>query len=337
MRRRQFLAAVALVGTGTALLPKSLASVEAGRDRLGKILPTRPLGRSGLPVTAFCVGGHHLELRRTPAETQVLIEKALEVGCRFFDNAKSYSNGEAERRYGEFLSPKYRDLVQIMTKTGATTAQEARQDLDDAIRRMKCDYLDLWQIHHLSSPEDAETRVNNGVLEVFLEAKHSGKARHIGFTGHSNYQAHLRMLELLKERGVELDACQMPVNLCDPHHESFIEHVLPVLVERQYGVLAMKTLAYGTMVGQSGFGRVPFANPPTRSGITVRQMHEFVYSLPVASLVSGCTTVAELEENAGVLREFKGMDEVERKRLLSLSAPHAGAELESYKSPPARA
>lgn len=304
---------------------------------MGKILPTRPLGRSGVPVTAFCAGGHHIELRHTPAESQALIEKALEVGCRFFDNAKAYNSGEAERRYGEFLSPKYRDLVVIMTKTGATTADEARKDLDGAIGRMKCDYLDLWQIHHLSSPEDAEARVENGVLEVFLEAKRSGKTRWIGFTGHSNYQAHLRMLELLKQRGVELDVCQMPVNLCDPHYESFIVHVLPVLVERGYGVLAMKTLAYGTMVGQPGFGRVPFPNPPTRSGITVRQMHEYVYSLPVASLVSGCTSAAEFKENAAVLRDFKGMDEAERARLLSLSAPHAGAELESYKSPPGRA
>ena len=337
MRRREFLATVAAVSAGAALLPPPLAASETGRDRLGMVLPTRLLGKSGARVTAFCVGGHHIELRHTPAESQALIEKALEVGCRFFDNAKSYNNGEAERRYGEFLSPKYRDLVMIMTKTGAATAGEARKDLDGAIGRMKCDYLDLWQIHHLRSPEDAEARVRNGVLDVFLEAKRTGKARRIGFTGHSNYQAHLRMLELLKERGVELDTCQMPVNLCDPHYESFIVHVLPALLERGYGVLAMKTLAYGTMVGQSGFGRVPFANPPTRSGITVRQMHEYVYSLPVAALVSGCTTSAEMEQNASVLREFKGMEEVERKRLLSLSAPHAGAELESYKSPPSPA
>jgi uncharacterized protein len=336
MKRRQFLATFTAAGAGAALSPLPLSAVpsQPTSDRLGALLPTRLLGKTGKQVTAFCLGGHHAELNRTPAECQAIIESALAEGCRFFDNAKSYHNGEAERRYGEFLSPKYRDVVFLMTKSGATTAAQARTDLDESIARMKCDYLDLWQIHALTSPEDAETRVRNGVLDVFLEAKRSGKARFIGFTGHSNYQAHLRMLELLKERGVELDTCQMPVNLCDPHYESFIVHVLPVLNERHYGVLAMKTLAYGTMVGKPGFGREPYPNPPTKSGITPRQMHEYAYSLPIGSLVSGCISPSEVEKNTAYLRDFRGMDEAERERLLSLSAQHASATLESYKSPP---
>jgi uncharacterized protein len=333
MKRRQFITAMA-AGAGCALLPSPLMGRETSADRLGKVLLKRPFGRTDVQVTSFCLGGHHAELSRTPAETQAIIESALEQGCRFFDNAKSYSDGEAERRYGQFLSPRYRDVSFIMTKSGATTAAEAQKDLEESIERMKCEYLDLWQIHALSSPGDAEDRVKNGVLDVFLEARRSGKARFIGFTGHSNYQAHLRMLELLEQRGVELDACQMPVNLCDPHFESFILHVLPVLTKRQYAVLAMKTLAYGTMVGKPGFGREPFPHPPTQSGITPRQMHEYVYSLPVCSLVSGCISTAEVEKNTGYLREFRGMDDAERARLLGLSAPHAGATLESYKSPP---
>lgn len=336
MKRRQFLTAIAAVGaTSLATLPLNAAPTRTARDRLGPLLPTRPLGKTGKHVTAFCLGGHHAELNRTPSECQAIIESALEHGCRFFDNAKSYNNGEAERRYGQFLAPNYRDLVFIMTKSGATSAAEARTDLEESIGRMRCDYLDLWQIHALTSPEDADNRVNQGVLDVFLEARSSGKARYIGFTGHSNYRAHLRMLELLETRGVELDTCQMPVNLCDPHFESFIVHVLPKLTQRQYGVLAMKTLAYGTMVGKPGFGREPFPNPPTQSGITPRQMHEYAYSLPVSAVVSGCISPAEVQNNTACLREFTGMDEAERKRLLSLSAKHAGAAIESYKSAPA--
>ena len=331
---------MAAATAGVTVSPVSIhaapAAAAPARDRLGALLPTRPLGKTGVRVTAFCLGGHHAELGRTPAETQAIIEAALEQGCRFFDNAKNYSNGEAERRYGEFLVPKYRELVFIMTKSSAPTAAEAQKELDGSLGRMKCDYLDLWQIHHVTSPEDVETRLKNGVLDVFLAAKRSGKVRFIGFTGHSNYQAHLRMLALLKERGLELDTCQMPINLCDPHYESFIGHVLPVLQQRQYGILAMKTMAYGTMVGKAGFGQKPHPNPPTRSGITPRQMHEYVYSLPVSALVSGCTTPAEVKENTTWLREFKGMAEAERQRLLDLSAQHAGASLESYKSPPKR-
>jgi uncharacterized protein len=335
MKRRQFLTTLTAAGAGAAMSPLRLTATQSqhASDRLGPLLPTRPLGKTGKDVTAFCLGGHHAELNRTPSECQEIIESALEQGCRFFDNAKSYSNGEAERCYGQFLSPKYRDLVFMMTKSGATTAAEAHTDLEESIERMKCDYLDLWQIHALTTPEDAENRINNGVLDVFLEAKRAGKARFIGFTGHSNYRAHLRMLELLKQRGVELDTCQMPVNLCDPHFESFILHVLPVLNERQYGVLAMKTLAYGTMVGKRGFGREPYPNPPTLSGITPRQMHEYAYAFPIASLVSGCISPVEVEMNTAYLREFKGMDDTERERLVGLSAKHAGATLESYKSP----
>ncbi|MCX8157233.1 MAG: aldo/keto reductase [Verrucomicrobiae bacterium] len=338
MKRREFLASLAAATAGAAALPSSLPgapdAASPARDRLGALLPTRPLGKTGVQVTAFCLGGHHAELKRTPAETQAIIEAALEHGCRFFDNAKNYSDGEAERRYGQYLVPKYRDLVFIMTKSSATTAAEARKELDGSLQRMKCDYLDLWQIHHITSPEDVETRLKNGVLDVFLEAKRSGKTRFIGFTGHSNYQAHLRMLALLKERGLDLDTCQMPINLCDPHYESFITNVLPLLQQRQYGILAMKTMAYGTMVGQPGFGSQPYPNPLTRSGVTPRQMHEYVYSLPVSALVSGCTSPKEVAENTSWLREFKGLPEAERQRLLALSAKHAGQAIESYKSPP---
>lgn len=336
MKRREFLASLAAATAGASVLvpPAASAAETPVSDRLGRLLPTRPLGKTGVRVTAFCLGGHHAELGRTPAETQAIIEAALEQGCRFFDNAKNYSNGEAERRYGQFLTPQYRELVLVMTKSSATTAAEAKKELDGSLSRMKCDYLDLWQIHHITSPEDVENRLKNGVLDVFLEAKRSGKVRFIGFTGHSNYRAHLRLLAWLKERGLELDTCQMPVNLCDPHFESFVVNVLPVLQERHYGVLAMKTMAYGTMVGKPGFGDKPYPNPPTQSGITPRQMHEYVYSLPVAALVAGCTTPAEVVENARVLREFKGLGDAERKRLLALAAKHAGPSLEGYKSPP---
>jgi aryl-alcohol dehydrogenase-like predicted oxidoreductase len=333
--RRAFLAGLTAAGAGLAWRQSLLAAAEpAGSDRLGRLLPQRQLGRSKARVTALCVGGHHIELRRTTEQSQAIIEEALARGVRFFDNAKEYGQGEAEKRYGQFLSPKYRDLVFIMTKSPATTAAAAKSDLEESLTRMKCDYLDLWQIHHLTSPRDAEARLKNGVLDVFLEAKRAGKARHLGFTGHSNYQALLRMLELLQQRGVELDACQMPINLCDPHYESFTTHVLPVLQARNYGVLAMKTMAYGAMVGQRGFGPAPLPNPPIKSGITPRHMHHYVYSLPVSAVVSGCTTPEEVRENAGFLTGYAGMEEAERKRLLDLAKPHAGKDMERYKAAP---
>lgn len=330
LNRRKFLAALGAI-TATAALRDVAHPAAPGSDRLGALLPQRALGKTGAMVSAFCLGGHHVEKGRTEAESQAIIEKALELGGRFFDNAYNYGNGEAERRYGLFLSPKYRDVAFIMTKCALKTGPEASRQLDEALARMKCDYLDLWQIHSIESPEDVDNRIRDGVLDVFLKAKSSGKVKYIGFTGHVDYRAHLRMLEALASRGIELDTCQMPINLCDPHHESFTVNVLPKLVERKYGVLAMKTMAYGQMTGRGGFGKEPRPDPLTKSGVTPRQMHEYVYSLPVASLVSGCTSTEEVATNTAVLREFKGMDSAERERLIGLAEKHSGPEMERYK------
>lgn len=333
--RREFLATLGTATAGIALSRATSPAAAPTSDRLGALLPARPLGKSGASVSAFCLGGAHFEKDRTEAESQAILEKALEVGCRFFDNAYTYSEGEAERRYGRLLSPKYRDIAFIMTKCRYRTGEEAKRELDAAIARMKCDYLDLWQIHAIESPEDVDNRVRDGVLDVFLEAKASGKAKYIGFTGHTDYRAHLRMLEILADRGIDLDTCQMPINLCDPHYESFTINVLPKLLERKYGVLAMKTMAFGQMTGRGGFPNKPMPKPLTESGITPRQMHEYVYSLPVASLVSGCASPEEVVENSAVLGQFKGMDAAERDRLVALAEEYAGPEMERYKAPKA--
>ncbi|HPA20211.1 MAG TPA: aldo/keto reductase [Verrucomicrobiae bacterium] len=331
LNRRAFLATLGAATAGAALAQTPTHSATPTSDRLGTLLPQRALGKTGTSVTAFCLGGHHVEKDRTEAESQAIIEKALEMGCRFFDNAYNYGKGEAERRYGLFLSPKYRDVAFIMTKCALKTGPEASRQLDEALSRMKCDYLDLWQIHMIESPKDVDDRIRDGVLDVFLKAKESGKVKYIGFTGHVDYRAHLRMLEALASRGIDLDTCQMPINLCDPHHESFTINVLPRLVERKYGILAMKTMAYGQMTGRGGFGKEPRPAPLTTSGVTPRQMHEYVYSLPIAALVSGCTSTEEVAENTSVLRGFTGMAAAERDRLIELAEKHSGPAMERYK------
>ena len=206
LNRRKFLAALGAI-TATAALRDIAHPAAPASDRLGALLPQRALGKTGVSVSAFCLGGAHVEKDRTEAESQAIIEKTLELGGRFFDNAFNYGKGEAERRYGLFLSPKYRDIAFIMTKCALKTGPEASRQLDEALARMKCDYLDLWQIHSIESPEDVDNRIRDGVLDVFLKAKSSGKVKYIGFTGHMDYRAHLRMLEALASRGIELDTC----------------------------------------------------------------------------------------------------------------------------------
>ncbi len=267
------------------------ASGKTGSDRLGDILPQRQLIRNGEKVTAFSLGGYHLGLTDVPSEAQQMIERALELGIRFFDNARGYNNGRSEEYMGQFLTPKYREDIFLMTKAPAKTGDGVRKMLDESLKALNTDYLDLWQIHALGSPKDVDDRINAGVLDAFLEAKEKGKTKYIGFTGHQNPVTLPHFLEFLDKRGLQLDTCQMPLNVCDPSFESFEKNVLPVLLEREYGVIAMKTMAGGSMMG----GRIDttpqdidtkdIPDVVGLSDLTLANLHQYVYSLPVSSLV----------------------------------------------------
>lgn len=333
--RREF---IKKASAATALgLMMDWAMVMAESDRLGEILPQRQLIRNGEKVTAFCLGGYHLGLTEVPKEAQQMIERALELGVRFFDNARGYNRGRSEEYMGQFLTPKYREDIFLMTKAPEKTAEGVRKQLDDSLKALNTDYLDLWQIHALKDPADVDARINAGVLDVFLEAKEKGKTRYIGFTGHVNPLTHLHFLEFLEKRGLELDTCQMPLNVCDPSFESFEKHVLPELLKREYGVIAMKTMAGGSMMG----GRIDTtpASIETKdipdvvglTDLTLANLHQYVYALPVSALCSGCRFTYELDENIAVLRQLKKLSASDKERLINLAKPYAGTIVENYK------
>jgi len=308
-----------------------------GSDKLGEMLPQRQLIRDGEKVTAFSLGGYHLGLTEVPSEAQQMIERALELGVRFFDNARGYNGGRSEEYMGRFLTPKYREDIFLMTKAPAKTGDGVRKMLDESLKALNTDYLDLWQIHALGSPEDVDNRIKAGVLDAFLEAKERGKARYIGFTGHTNPATHLHLLKFLEERGLELDTCQMPLNVCDPSFESFEKHVLPELLKREYGVIAMKTMAGGSMMG----GRIDTTPQDIEtkdipdvvglSDLTLANLHQYVYSLPVSSLCSGCRFLYELDANVAVLKQLKELSETDKQKLIALAKPYAGMVVENYK------
>ncbi|PYV39627.1 MAG: aldo/keto reductase, partial [Acidobacteria bacterium] len=158
IERREFLKSLASLSAATVALPAAEES-----DRLGKLLPKRTLGRTGVAVTMLGVGGWHIGRMEEP-EAQRTIEAALEGGIRFFDNAESYQDGASESRYGRLLTPKYRDIVFLMTKSTATDAATARRHLEESLLRMKTDYVDLWQMHSVTSVEDVDQRIQNGIL-----------------------------------------------------------------------------------------------------------------------------------------------------------------------------
>jgi aryl-alcohol dehydrogenase-like predicted oxidoreductase len=337
--RREFLRAGCAAAAAVAGLLPYESFLAAESDKLGATLPRRVLLRNGEKTTAFGLGGFHVGKADDPQQAQQLLEKALDLGVRFFDNARGYQHGRAEEYYGRFLTPLYRDQVFITTKTGSAGADAMRRDLEASLSALKTDHLDLWQMHAIGNRADVDRRLQGGALDELLKAKAEGKTRYIGFTGHENPAGHLYLLQKIRELGVELDTVQMPLNLCDPHYESFQRHVLPELLARKYGVLAMKTMAGGSMMGKlidtTPKDIAEKGIPPVdrEAGISLADMHRYVYGLPASVLISGCESVAELEDNVRVLRDFHPLSEPETARLLSATKPYAGNVVENYKRP----
>jgi aryl-alcohol dehydrogenase-like predicted oxidoreductase len=305
-------------------------------DQLGEVLPMRRIIRNGEKTTAFSLGGWHMG-EGEPAYAERMIERSIELGVRFFDTARGYQRGGSEEYLGRFLTPKYREDVFLMTKSHARTGEDARKHLDESLSALKTDQLDLWQIHTVFTKEDVDRRLKEGVLDVFLEAKAKGKTRYIGFTGHASPIVNLYMLEELKKRGLEMDTCQMPLNVCDPSFESFQNQVIPVLLERDYGIIAMKTMAGGSMMGKridttpKEIATEDIPDMVGETGIRFAELHQYVYMLPVSSLVSGCLTLEELEHNVGVLRQLKKLSKDDMDRLVKTAKPYAGLIVENYK------
>lgn len=327
--RRAFLKTLA-AGTASMMMPYEDISgmPQAPSDRLGELLPLRALGKTGEQVTMLGIGGAHVG-KSSDKLAQALIEAALEGGIRFFDNAESYNSGGAESKYGKYLVPKYRDVAFIMTKTTARDGKTAQAHLEDSLRRMKADYVDLWQIHAITSPNDVDGRIRDGVLEVVRKAKESGKARYIGFTGHSDFHAHQRMLE----RTSLLETCQMPINCFDPNYKSFINNVMPTLVERKMGIIAMKTLGNGGFFGGTRHfsgGDNPRIVPKVA---TIQEALHFVWSLPVSTIVTGPDHVEMLQEKIELAKSFKAMSESDRLALVDRvgNAGFDGNKVEFYK------
>lgn len=323
--RRHFLQSVSSL-SAAMLASSSMSTAATKSDKWGEWLPTRPLGKTGEETTMLGIGGYHFGAC-SEKEAEGIIEAAIEGGIRFFDNARQYQDGGAEARMGKLLVPKYRGEVYIMTKTQATTAKAAREDLETSLRLLQTDHLDLWQIHSVTTPEDVDTRLDNGVLDEFIKAKEEGKVRHIGFTGHQNFNGHLRMLERTKNMDV-FTTCQMPINVLDPNYESFITNVLPKVVERGISPLAMKTLAFGNFFKierQEKETIIPFR-------VSVQDAIHFVWSLPVTTLITGADSIDLIKEKIAFAKSFKAMDEEKRMVLSAKLTDFAGTEVEWYKA-----
>jgi aryl-alcohol dehydrogenase-like predicted oxidoreductase len=331
--RRSFLAAMAALTSGI-MLPWNPLLAGNTRDKWGKLLPLRKLGDTGLKVTMLGVGGYHVGWT-TERDAQEVIETAMAKGIRFFDSAYSYGDGQSERRYGKYLVPQYRDDVFIMTKSTAKDYKTAREELEESLRRLKVDTVDLWQVHSIQSPEDVDIRIKNGVLKLAEEALKEGKARYIGFTGHANPYAHLRMLEQAGNSGL-FSTEQFPINLVDFAGEhSFVKKVIPKAVEHNMGLLAMKTLADGRFFSKKIVNDRTIwetDNPVAPNQVSVRDALHFAWSLPISVLITGAENKKLLVEKIKAAKKFTEIAEAQRVALSEkLTAFAEAGKVEYYK------
>jgi predicted aldo/keto reductase-like oxidoreductase len=328
--RRDFLKDLAML-TGGLMVPFSGIAV-ANKDKWGEILPLRSLGKTGEKVTMLGLGGYHVGWT-TERDAQEVIESAIEGGIRFFDTAESYDDGGSETRYGKYLVPKFRDNVFIMSKSTATDDITAKKHLEGTLKRLNCDYIDLWQVHSLETPDDTDNRIRNRVLEVFEKAKAEGKVKHIGFTGHQNPFAHRQMLDRTADNDI-FETMQMPVNIIDPHFHSFIKNVMPIAVERNFGILAMKTLSDGRFFREKKvLNEIEWKSddPLVPNTISIKEALYFVWSLPVSVLITGAENKELIREKIELALNFTKLSENDRNMLVSKVVEKTGNQIEYYK------
>ena len=287
--RRDFLQQAA---TGLAAVSLGSSVMAQSPDPSG--IPRRPFGRSQEPVSIIGLGGHAATNPKKLEEDASLrlIQRAVDEGITFMDNCWDYHDGVAEERMGKALEAGgRRDKVFLMTKVCGRTAKDAQQHLDDSLRRLRADRLDLWQFHEIIYDNDPDwIFAADGAIQVGIKALQQGKVRYVGFTGHKDPGIHLKMLSM----PFEWAAVMMPLNVMDAHFRSFQRQVLPELLRRGIAPIGMKSLG--------GNGSIV-----TEAGITPQDAIRYVLSLPVATLVSGIDSEKVLDQNLKIVKNFQPM------------------------------
>jgi len=271
----------------------------------------RTLGRTGEKVSLIGLGGYHIGSVDDPNLAIRIVRTALDRGINFLDNCWDYHDGESERRMGQALRDGYRQKAFLMTKFDGRTKAATAQQIDESLKRLETDHIDLIQYHENIRMEDPDRFfAPTGPLEALLDAKKAGKIRYIGFTGHKDPVVHLRMLEVAAANKFHFDTCQMPLNVMDAHFRSFTQQVVPRLVEQGIGVLGMKPLANG-FVFESG------------ANVTAAECLQYALSLPTSVVITGCESMERLEQAIHVAETFKPMSREQMEAVLAKTRPAA--------------
>ena len=318
--RRQLLKTLGVAGSTLAIAgPSALLDLVVPSPGVASgDIPKRPLGRTGVQVSALCFGGAHWGRIEDDAEAIRILHEAIDAGVNFFDNAWEYNGGRSEELMGRALKGRRQQVV-LMTKVCSHGRDKhvAMQQLEESLRRLRTDYLDLWQIHEVVYEDDPDRHFRTGgAVEALVDAKRQGKVRFIGFTGHKDPKMHLDMLS----RQFPFDTCQMPLNVFDGTFRSFEKEILPILNERGIAPLGMKSFSGNAEAIKQGL-------------LTPEEGLRYVLSLPIASVVSGIDSRKVLNQNLDIVRRFTPMTAGNMDQLRTRVAPYArDGRFELFKS-----
>jgi len=305
MHRRQFMKGMMMTGISAAIGTGGSAAQGSNTTQRSGEMIYRTLGRAGERVSAIGMGGFHIgQPKLSENESLRLIRSAIDRGITFMDNSWDYNQGQSEIRMGKALKDGYRQKVFLMTKLDGRTKEEAAKQIDESLRRLQTDHLDLIQHHEVIRFEDPDRIfTEGGAQEAVLEAKRSGKVRYIGFTGHKDPHIHLYMLDVAERHGFEFDTVQMPLNVMDAHFRSFGKLVLPRLVEKKIGVLGMKSKGDHVIL-KSG-------------AVKPLDCLHYALNLPTSVVITGIDSQQILDQAFEAAKTFHPMSDEEVAELLS--------------------
>ncbi len=311
--RRKFLKTAVSAGVLAGSLPGWATESKSG-------VPRRLLGRTGEKVSAIGLGGFHIGSPRDEQEGIRLIRTAIDRGITFMDNSWDYHNGGSEVRMGKALRDGYRQKAFLMTKIDGQTRKAAAAQIEESLKRLQTDRIDLMQFHEVIRMEDPDRIFGpGGGIEAMLDAKKAGKIRFIGFTGHKDPRIHLRMLEVAKAHDFHFDAVQMPLNVMDAHFRSFKHQVVPVLLREGIGVLGMKSMGNGVIL-------------QSKTAQPIECLH-YAMNLPTSTVITGIDRMELLDQAREAARTFKPMSREEVAALLARTATAAAAgQYEPFKT-----
>ena len=311
--RRRFLEIAASITPMCSVRTELWATEERGG------IPYKSFGSTGEKVSAIGLGGYHIG-RPSDEESLRIIRTAIDGGINFMDNCWDYNDGASEVKMGKALRDGYRQKVFLMSKIDGRDKKTAAAQIEESLRRLATDHIDLMQMHEVIRMNDPErVFASGGGMEALLEAKKAGKIRFIGFTGHKSPDIHLHMLKTADEHNFRLDAVLMPVNVMDAHFESFVGKVMPVLVEKKIAIQTMKPIGGGVILQSKT--------------VSAPECLRFAMSQPTDVVITGCDSLEMVQQALNTARNFKPMTQEELASLLGRTAAAAAqGKFEMYKT-----